>query len=199
MASRQLKPVEGSIITRLDAVKFNHIVISNWKPQHEVWPFSFGDNILSLVSCLGAYHTTYYLRKVLNVRPYARLTCYSPVMGMAGIASFLFQSEHITAKVLERGECSLCVALRSAAGQVGCGTIYPLLIAPIICFYLADRLLSYPVPPLARAPMEVLKLYGRLLAKNPRPFFGFAAANVVAAFAISLQKQRLYTELLDKM
>lgn len=49
---------------------------------------------------------------------------------------------------------------------MGLGVAYPLLVAPLVGFYLADRLLTYPVPPLRRAPRELLKLWWTLILKN---------------------------------
>ncbi|KFM64942.1 hypothetical protein X975_09645, partial [Stegodyphus mimosarum] len=70
-----------------------------------------------------------------------------------------------------------------------------MVLAPVIAFFLADKLLTYPVPPLARAPKETFNVWLKLVKKNTRAFSILAALHVAGATFITYQKEKSFFEL----
>ncbi|XP_015919594.1 uncharacterized protein [Parasteatoda tepidariorum] len=183
-AGDRLKPK----FTISDSSKFYRDVILNWKPASEVWSFKHGDDILCGSAALTSFYISYFFRKQLKLRHYSKLTCYTPVVGLSTAACFVVQSGIINSNILSADRCPLCILTKASYLQLGVGLIYPLLMAPTVNFYIADKLLTYPIPPLGRAPREVYQLWLKFILKIPRPIFISAAAQVFLATLITQQK-----------
>ncbi|XP_035215445.1 uncharacterized protein LOC118189023 [Stegodyphus dumicola] len=177
-----------------DVAKF-HRYVRYWKPQYEVWPFVYGDEIASTMSIGSSIYIIHFFRKQLKIRQYGRLTCYTPVVGLASFFTYALQSIYVTEDILMEKSCPLCVSLRASLGHVAFGVVYPMILAPIIGFFLADKLLTYPVPSLTRAPKETLNVWLRLVKKNTRAFSILAALHFAGAMFITYQKEKSYFEL----
>ncbi|KAG8178223.1 hypothetical protein JTE90_025107 [Oedothorax gibbosus] len=174
-----------------DTSYFLDNVVATWKPRSETWHFRWGGDIGAFMGSLSALYIMYNLRRELKLRQYARLTCYLPVIGMAGFLTETMYDVFITPQILTGRKCPLCISTKAAALQIGLGVVYPLVLSPLIGFYLADRLLTYPVPSLSRAPGEMLKLWAKLVLKSPRPLIASAVLQG-AVMAYITNEQQLF-------
>lgn len=118
-----------------------------------------------------------------------------PVVGIASMTCFGFQNIIISSQIVKSNRCPLCVSTKAIIGQVMLGVGYPLLAASTVCFYMADKLLTYPVPPLLKAPREVFQLAKKIVLKNPRPYLIIGAMHLIASSIITFQKQQTMSRL----
>lgn len=153
------------------------------------WPFTYGDDFLGSLATLGTFYITHYFRKELKLRPYARLTSYIPVVGLSAFGCYFFNAGYVTCNILRADSCPLCISTQASIGQLFFGLCYPLFMAPVVCFYLADKIMTYPVPPIFRAPREVFLLFSKLVRKNQRPFLVIGAMHMLSASIITFNKQ----------
>lgn len=142
-----------------------------------------------MIAGAGGLFTTFVFRKALKIRPYARMTCYFPVVGVAALSTYLISAGVISAEIVMSKKCPLCIWTKANLGQFATGVVYPLIGAPVVCFYMADRLLTYPVPPLVRAPREAFTLFYKIVSKNSRPFLIIGAVNIIACSIVTYLKQ----------
>lgn len=159
------------------------------------WSFKYGDSILGCLTVFGGLVITRIFRRELKLLPYARLTCYAPVVGVASVTCFVFQNIFVSSEIVKSNRCPLCVSTKAIIGQVAFGLGYPLLAASLVCFYTADKLLTYPVPPLLKAPREVFQLAKKIVLKNPRPYLIIGAVHMIASSIITFQKQQTMARL----
>ena len=152
------------------------------------WAFKYGDDILACLTIFGNIYVTHKFRRELKLLPYARLTCYLPVVGIGALSCYIFNNIIISSRIVKSNKCPLCVSTRATLGQIAFGLAYPLVAATTVCFFMADRLLTYPVPPLTRAPREVFNLAKRIVLKNPRPYLIIGAIHMIASAFITFQK-----------
>lgn len=126
---------------------------------------------------------------------YARVTCYMPVVSIASLGCFGFQNLLISSQIVKSNNCPLCLSTKAIIGQVMLGVGYPMIASALVCFYTADKLLTYPVPPLLKAPREVFQLAKKIVLKNPRPYLILGAMHFIAGSFITFQKQQTMANL----
>lgn len=141
------------------------------------------------MSGASSFYIMYNVRQHLKLRNFAPATCYLPVAGLSCFFAEMAQDHFVTSRVLTGRTCPMCISTYAGTLQMFLGVGYPLIIAPLIGFYLADRLLTYPVPPLRRAPGELLRLWWSLIMKNPRPLFSSAILQGAVMMFVTQQKQ----------
>ncbi|XP_076323908.1 transmembrane protein 126 isoform X2 [Tachypleus tridentatus] len=157
---------EGSVLlTEEEAIQARFQFVHSWKPRSEVWPFTYGQILLSAMSGVGGFYCNQYYRKCLNLRNYARMSTYIPVVVLPSFLTPLLHSTLITSDILiGKTPCSMCVQIKAMALQVSIGALYPMVLAPLGCFQFAERYFTYPLPSVKDSPRELFSLYQRLTA-----------------------------------
>ncbi|GFY70770.1 uncharacterized protein TNIN_271331 [Trichonephila inaurata madagascariensis] len=176
--------------------EFNRIVRS-WKPHYEVWPFVYGNDLLGILNGINGSFFMHGIRKELKLRPYAPFTCYFPVATIGYVVTDLIHSQYITKKVLQTESCTLCTVTTGAILQASMGVAYPLILSPLLGFYMADRLLTYPVPSINRAPKEVFRLWLKMVTRNPRFVINSVILQLIAASYVTVEKQKFFWNFLE--
>ncbi|XP_013787901.1 uncharacterized protein LOC106471827 [Limulus polyphemus] len=164
---------EGAIIlTEEEAVQARLQLVHSWKPRSEVWPFTYGQVLISAISGAGGFYCNHYYRKCMKLRNCARMSTYIPVVVLPSLLTPILHSTLITSDILiGKTPCSLCVQIKAMALQVTIGALYPMVLAPLGCFQFAERYLTYPLPSIRDSPREVFRLYQKLTAAR-LPQFG---------------------------
>lgn len=150
---------------------------------------------MGCLTVFGGIAITRIFRRELKLLPYARLTCYVPVVGIASLTCYVYQNVVVSTQIVKSNRCPLCVSTKAVVGQVMLGLGYPVFAATLVCFYTADKLLTYPVPPLIKAPREVFQLAKKILVKNTRPYLIIGAMHMIASSIITFQKQETMARL----
>ncbi|GIX86307.1 uncharacterized protein CDAR_590121 [Caerostris darwini] len=185
-------PGEKRQVTKRMVKEFNINLIRTWKPASEIWAFKFGDDVLGIMNAVSGAFVMHEVRKHLKLRPHVRGTCYIPVTALAYTLTDVFHSNYISRKILERDSCSLCITTKAGIIQAALGVAYPLIISPIIGFYMADKLLTYPIPSIHRAPQELFYLWMKIVAKNRRFILVSSTIQIVAAALVTFEKQSFF-------
>ncbi|GFR07340.1 uncharacterized protein TNCT_382451 [Trichonephila clavata] len=180
-----------------EMIKHFNKSLRSWKPQYEAWSFVYGNDLLGILSSINGSFIMHGVRKELKLRPYAPLTCYFPVASIGYVVTDIIHSHYVTKKVLQAEGCSLCTVTKGAILQASMGVAYPLLLSPLIGFYMADRLLTYPVPSINRAPKEVFWLWIKMVTRNPRFVINSIILQLVAASYVIVEKQKFFWNFLE--
>ncbi|KAF7411242.1 hypothetical protein V1477_001857 [Vespula maculifrons] len=143
MALRMSKgevPENAIALTRSEAIKYQWNQIHKWKPQREVWPFSYGVALLGGVAALSGVYINMRIRKSLKLRSFGTAASAVTMSVCPGSLVCIAQLQMVTEKTFFPLEsCPLCIEMRSIVVQ-NCGAIiYPMILSPIVNFLIAKR------------------------------------------------------------
>lgn len=120
------------------------------------------------------------------------MTCYMPSVGLSALSTFAFHHIIISGDIVAARSCPLCIQTKASLIQLAIGVGYPIIAASSVCFFTAEKLLTYPIPPLFRAPKEVFALFGKIILKTPRPYLVISALHLIATSFITYEKQKSF-------
>ncbi|CAL1280636.1 unnamed protein product [Larinioides sclopetarius] len=189
---------EHPMVTRFMTKEFTDVMVKSWTPQSEVWSFKYGNDLLGIMNAMNGSLIMHNIRKQLNLRPYARVTCYAPIAALSYILTDGFHANFITRQILGFESCPICIVIKAGLMQASLGVAYPFVLAPLIGFYISDRLLTYPVPSIHRAPKELFNLWLKMITKNPRFIYASITIQVVAACLVTSEKQSFFYNFIGK-
>ncbi|XP_018020694.1 uncharacterized protein LOC108677054 [Hyalella azteca] len=161
-------------------------VITTWKPKSDVWAYLYGPAILSSSTAISAGYINYRFRKALKLRSFVFITTYIATTCIPATLASLLHGDFVLAPSLSgKPVCPLCLETRSIVLQTTCSTLYPLLLAPIVCFQFADRYMTAVIPPLWPEPKLLLKKYLSIVKPMSRNICILTAFNIALGAGIA--------------
>ncbi|KAL5005523.1 hypothetical protein ScPMuIL_018979 [Solemya velum] len=151
LAKWEALPEGAILLTDREVLSKQYDRISNYQPQSQVWPFTYGLGMLGGLAALNGFLITTHYRRVFKLASYARLTTYAPTVLIPALTSALFHPLIVTHDILlGRLNCPLCIGTRSGSLQMALGGVYPLLLGAPLCIAQAKKHYTYAVPSLSQ-------------------------------------------------
>ncbi|XP_046812941.1 uncharacterized protein LOC124421611 [Vespa crabro] len=177
-------PENAIVLSRNEAIKYQWKQIQNWKPQRDVWPFSYGLGFLGGVAALSGVYINMRIRKSLKLRNFGTAASAVTMSICPGSLVIVAQLQMVTEKTfLPFPTCPLCVEMRSIVIQ-NCGAIiYPLVLSPIVNFLIAKRDGRFRMPYYTNWK-EIIYFCMNLFKPIAPSLLTIAAINAVAASII---------------
>lgn len=170
----------------------NWETIYNWEPAREVWPFTYGLGILAAATSASGVYFNYYYRRKVHLGSYGGLATYAPLVILPAIITGIVHPTFVTRGILEGTSCPVCLEVRAIALQVSIGLLYPVVLAPISAFSLANSYYTYSIPPTIRG---VLKLWWSMSKKLTVPMNVIAVTQVLLAAFVTYSEQKTWARL----
>ncbi|XP_035735463.1 uncharacterized protein LOC118447525 [Vespa mandarinia] len=150
MALRMSKgeiPENAIVLSKSEIIKYQWQQIRNWKPQKDVWPFSYGLGFLGGVAALSGIYINMRIRKSLKLRNFGTAASVITTSLCPGSLVIVAQLQMITEKTFfPLPTCPLCVEMRSIVVQSCGAVIYPMVLSPIVNFLIAKRDGRFRIP-----------------------------------------------------
>ena len=173
--------------------------VEEWRDKSETRFLRYGALGLSVLTAACSVAVTAHYRSVLRLRSHGLITALAPAMAIP--AASVGVTHHVLVVrdlLLFETPCPVCVNLRAVGIQLGFSVLLPVVMGTISNFHLAERKLTYPLPPLAQDPRTWAATWRTLSRPLARPLAVMAALNAVcAAFVTHREATEFYT-LLEK-
>lgn len=215
-SERQLSEAQLSVVKRFPQMSDTNIqkyekfekLITQWKPESEIWPFVYNIRLLSFLNGMTAFYISHCFRRYFKLADgrTAFLSVYVPSICMPLFFGSFLHDVIVTKPISEgRDDCSICERLKGGLIQFSTSTLYPILFSSVTSIYFADYFSTFPTPDSLKDKVSRNYFYNLLLKAIKRNRTGLTfvgISNFLFAFYLTAREQEtiqfMYFSLLQK-